>query len=122
MAYTIDRGSFRATKTNDPLVFRVDFEFTDDTIVDVNQAWLYTWKSASFMYNSNMVAADLTAVLTAAVVAARKPDAETTVETALRNRGTVVVRVNPVVTEIPQKVQIMAVDPAVVFKTKEQVV
>jgi len=100
MAYTIDRASFRATKTNDPLVFRVDFEFTDDTIADVNVAWIYTWKSASFMWNSNMDAPALTAALTAAVVAARKPDAETTAETALRNRGTVVIRTNPTVTPV----------------------
>lgn len=71
------------------------------------------------MYNTNMIAAEITAGFTEGVQRARKPDAETTIETNLRNnRGTTVVRVNPTPTVTPMEVKIKEVDAAVVFKTQ----
>ena len=119
MAVTIDKASITVTATQDPSVFVMEFDFTDET-VDVNQGWLVTWKHASFMYNTNMTAPQLIVAANAAMAKARKPTAESNLETTLKaNFGTTVIRINPVVTETYQKVQLMAVDPAVIIKTDE---
>jgi len=119
MATTIDKGSITVTKTDDPLVFLMEFDFTDE-VVDVNQGWLVTWKHASFMYNTNLTGPQLIVAANAAMAKVRKPTAESNLETTLKaNFGTTVVRVNPVIIETYQKVQIMAIDPAVIIKTDE---
>ena len=118
MTATIDKGSITAVKTDDVLVFKIGFDFTDDTL-DPSQGWLVSWKHAEFTYNTNTTGAEFSTAATKAMTAARKPAAETTLENTLKAAyGVTVVRNNPVVTEIPQKVQIMAVDSAVVFKTQ----
>ena len=106
MAATIDKGSFRAQATDDPNVFVVSFDFTDDVVSDANTGWMYTWKTATFRYNKNISATERTALIQAAIQLARRPGAETVIETFFKDRiGIAVVRTNPVVPEVYQKVE-----------------
>jgi len=84
MAVTIDKGSITAQKTNDPTVFYIGFDFTDETVSDPDQAYLYVWKHAEFVYNTNYTTVDFNAAANAAMVKARKPSVETTLETTLK--------------------------------------
>lgn len=119
---TIDKNSITATATGDPTVFQVGFDFTDDTAVNVTQGWLSVWKHAEFMYNTNMTNIERNAAMQEAMRVARKPDAETVIETALKkNLGVVVVRENPDMPEVYQKVEIAAVSSGVTLATKEVV-
>ena len=68
---TIDKGSITATATNDPKVFVIGFDFTDDTVTDANTGWLYTWKHAVFRYNSNMTGAQFNAAANAGMSGSR---------------------------------------------------
>lgn len=92
----IDKNSINATKTGDPLVFAVEFDFTDDMTTDVSLGYTLTWYHARFFYNTNMTTAQFNAAATGAMTAARKPDVETALETTLKSKfGVVFVRVNP---------------------------
>lgn len=120
MAATIDKGSITAKATPDPQVFQIGFDFTDDAVVVATQGWLNAWKHAEFVYNTNMTNTQFLSAANAAMQAARKPTAETTLENTLKSTyGVVVVRVNPDVPETYQKVEIDAV--SVVIPTQETV-
>ena len=98
---TIDKASITATKTDDQAVFKIGFDFTDDTVSDPNSAWLYNWLHAEFIYNSHYSGAEFNAAATAAMVRARKSSTETTIETTLKAAyGITVVRTNPTVTPV----------------------
>src|SRR5512137_1797012 len=110
MAATIDKGSITATKTDDANVFKIGFDFTDDTVSDPNTAWLYEWKHAEFTYNTNYSGAEFNAAATAAMARARKPSAETNLENTLKaTYGITVVRTNPSTTTVPMEVKIKEV-------------
>lgn len=85
MVATIDKASITALKTDDPLVFKIGFDFTDDTIVDPTKAYLYVWKHAEFVYNTNMTGAEFNTAASAAMMRARKPTTESVLETQLKN-------------------------------------
>ena len=122
MAATIDKGSITAMGTADPKVFRIGFDFTDDATVVATQGWLNTWKHAEFTYNTNMTTAQFNTAANTAMQNARKPAAETTLETTLKSMfGTTIVRTNPDIPVVYQKVQIAAISDGVIFDTNEVV-
>jgi hypothetical protein len=93
MAATIDANSMIVTETKDAHVFWVDFDFTDDTIVDVNQAWLYTWIHVRVLYNDLMTNTEWNTTRNAAIQATRRSTAAADVQADLRTKnGTVVDR------------------------------
>jgi len=115
MATTIDKGSITAKATEDPKVFPIGFDFTDEA-VDPAKGWLVKWLHAEFRYNTVMTAAQFNTVATAAMAAARKPAAETTLENTLKAKyGIAVVRTDPDTTVTPQPVKIVAVESGVLF-------
>ena len=117
---TIDKASIKVVKSNDPLVFNLSFDFTDDPALNVNEAWKSAWFSCTTVYNTNMTTQEFETLAGAAMEMARKPAVETTLEATLRSTyGTTVVRTNPDTTIIPQQVKIVSIDPAVIFKTDE---
>lgn len=118
---TIDKGSITAKSTPDPKVFMIGFDFTDET-VNPTQGWLVKWLHAEFRYNTNMTAAQFNTAANSAMNNARKPSAETTLENILKGTyGISVVRVNPDVPEVYQKVEIAGVSAGVTLPTKEAV-
>ena len=119
MAATIDKGSITARATDDPKVFVIGFDFTDE-VVDPAKGWLVKWLHAEFRYNPNWTSTQFNAAATTAMNNARKPAAETTLENTLKAKyGIPIIRVNPVVEEVYQKVEIAAV--SVTVPTKEAV-
>jgi hypothetical protein len=119
---TIDKASIKVQKTSDPLVFNLTFDFTDDPALDANEAWKSTWFICKTVYNTNMTTQEFETLAGAAMETARKPAAETTLETTFRSTyGTTVIRTDPTVTSTPMEVKLVAVDAAVVVKTQEQV-
>lgn len=121
MAVTIDKGSITARATGDPKVFDIGFDFTDE-VVDPAQGWLVKWLHAEFRYNTNWTNTQFNAAATAAMNAARKPAAETTLENTLKAKyGVTVVRVNPSVEESYMKVEIAAISDGITLPTKEVV-
>jgi len=116
MATTIDKGSITAKATPDPQVFQIGFDFTDDAVVVATQGWLNAWKHAEFVYNTNMTNTQFLSAANAAMQAARKPTAETTLENTLKAKyGIAVVRTDPDTTVTPQPVKIVAVESGVLF-------
>jgi len=92
MAATIDSDSMVVTATSDPLVFWVDFDFSDNT-VDPLQGWLATWIHVHVLYNTNMTNTEWNTTRNAAIQAARHSTAASTVQADLRTKnGTVVDR------------------------------
>lgn len=115
---TIDKNSITVSKTNDPTVYRVDFDFTDSTALDVNQGWLATWLHGSFMSGANVTTPEFNAAGLAAMQSARRSTAESAFETQLRNNyGVSVIRSQPSTGESYQKIQIMAVSSTTIFHT-----
>jgi len=106
-----DKNSITATKTEDPAVFQVEFDFTDDMTTAPELGYTLTWLHARFSYNTAMTTAQFNAAAAAAMAAARKPDTEAALETTLRSRfGTVFVREDPNPPEpAPMKVQVVTV-------------
>ena len=118
---TIDKGSITVTKTGDGSVFTIGFDFTDDAALNVNEGWKSVWIHAQFIYNKNMTGAEFISAANGAMALARRPSAETNLETTLKAQfGSTIIRTdpNPVEAE-PQHVKIMAIDPAVIFRTDE---
>lgn len=121
MAATIDKGSIVATATLDPKVFKIGFDFTDEVVIPA-EGWKVTWRHAEFLYNTQMTATERNTVAQAAMARARKPDAETVVETSLKSVfGVAVVRNNPNIPETYQKVEIAAITDGVIVSTRETV-
>ena len=119
---TIDKASIKVQKTNDPLIFNLSFDFTDDAALNANEAWKSTWFSCTTVYNTNMTTQEFETLAGAAMETARKPATETVLEATLQaTYGTTVIRTDPTVTSTPMEVKLVAVDTAVVVKTQEQV-
>jgi hypothetical protein len=117
---TIDKESITVKKTNDPLVFEIEFDFTDDTLLNVNEGWKSVWLHARFFYNKNWTDTEFNQTALKSMAIARRPTEESTLETTLKSKfGVKVIRINPVPDAIvPQQVKIVAVDGAVVLKTQ----
>jgi hypothetical protein len=92
----IDKNSITATQTADPKIFVIEFDFTDDLTTDVSLGFTLPWYHARFTYNTAMTIAQFNTAANAAMILARKPDAETTLEATLRSKfGVAFVRTDP---------------------------
>jgi hypothetical protein len=115
---TIDKNSITVTKTNDNSVFKVDFDFTDSTTLDINQGWLVPWLHASFMSGIEVSPPEFNEAGLAAMAYARRSTIESGFESYLRsNYGASVIRSQNPTSQIYQKIQIMAVSSTVIFNT-----
>lgn len=114
---TIDKNSITVTKTADVSVYKVDFDFTDSTSLNVDQGWLVPWLHTSFMAGSTATTAEFNAGAVEAMKIVRRPTPEFNFETSLRsNYGVVVIRSNPAVSTEFQKFELASVSTDVVIR------
>ena len=116
---TIDKNSITVTKTADESVYRIDFDFTDSTSLNVNEGWKVTWLHGNFMAGSTATAPEFNAGALSAMADARRPTREINLETALRGAyGSAVIRTdpNPVESTNYQKFQLAAISNGVIMK------
>ena len=116
----IDNASITVTKTADPSVYAIGFDFTDSTTIDVNEGWKVPWLHATFHSGINPSTNEFIAEAQEAMVRSRRSTSEIAFENYLRNTyGEEIIRIDPNPPESTsyQKIEIITVSSDARFYT-----
>lgn len=83
MALTIDENSIKFSSTQDPSVFEVTLDYTNDDVERTVKDWEATWKTVRLLWNKNEQPKNFLGAVEKAIAAAAEKEEHQTIKAAL---------------------------------------